>query len=101
VGGFKHGDDNPLDCDLLVVDETSMVDVLLMQALLKAVPGKAAMLSVGDVDQLPSTSFNPTRCPWFASPIRQAAQRPPAGTRAQMPPPFASSSVLLSIVMIR
>jgi exodeoxyribonuclease V alpha subunit len=31
-GGFKRGDDNPLDCDLLVVDETSMVDVLLMQA---------------------------------------------------------------------
>jgi exodeoxyribonuclease V alpha subunit len=37
-GGFKRGDDNPLDCDLRVVDETSMVDVLLMQALLKAVP---------------------------------------------------------------
>jgi exodeoxyribonuclease V alpha subunit len=53
-GGFKRGDDNPLDCDLLVVDETSMVDVLLMQALLKAVPEKAAMLIVGDVDQLPS-----------------------------------------------
>jgi exodeoxyribonuclease V alpha subunit len=53
-GGFKRGDDNPLDCDLLVVDETSMVDVLLVQALLKAVPGKAAMLIVGDVDQLPS-----------------------------------------------
>ena len=34
--GFKRGDDNPLDCDLLVVDETSMVDVLLMQALLPA-----------------------------------------------------------------
>jgi exodeoxyribonuclease V alpha subunit len=39
-GGFKRGDDNPLDCDLLVVDETSMVDVLLMQALLKAVPAR-------------------------------------------------------------
>src|SRR5882724_7795749 len=37
-GGFKRGDDNPLDCDLLVVDETSMVDVMLMQALMKAVP---------------------------------------------------------------
>jgi exodeoxyribonuclease V alpha subunit len=36
-GGFKRGDDNPLDCDLLVVDETSMVDVLLMQALMKAI----------------------------------------------------------------
>ena len=53
-GGFKRGDDNPLDCDLLVVDETSMVDVLLMQALMKAVPNKAALLLVGDIDQLPS-----------------------------------------------
>ena len=53
-GGFKRGDDNPLDCDLLVVDEASMVDVMLMQALLKAVPDKAALLIVGDIDQLPS-----------------------------------------------
>src|ERR1700678_289995 len=53
-GGFKRGDDNPLDCDLLVVDETSMVDVLLMQALMKAVPDAAALLIVGDIDQLPS-----------------------------------------------
>jgi exodeoxyribonuclease V alpha subunit len=53
-GGFKRGDDNPLDCDLLVVDETSMVDVMLMQALLRAVPDKAALLIVGDIDQLPS-----------------------------------------------
>jgi exodeoxyribonuclease V alpha subunit len=53
-GGFKRGDDNQLDCDLLVVDETSMVDVMLMQALLKAVPDSAAMLVVGDIDQLPS-----------------------------------------------
>jgi len=53
-GGFKRGDDNPLDCDLLVVDETSMVDVMLMQALMKAVPNRAALLLVGDIDQLPS-----------------------------------------------
>ena len=53
-GGFRRGDDNPLDCDLLVVDETSMVDVMLMQALLRAVPDKAALLIVGDIDQLPS-----------------------------------------------
>src|SRR4051794_20816014 len=52
-GGFKCRDDNPLDCDLLVVDETSMVDVMLMQAL-KAVPDNAAILIVGDIDQLPS-----------------------------------------------
>jgi exodeoxyribonuclease V alpha subunit len=54
TGGFKRGDDNPLDCDLLVVDETSMVDVMLMQALMKAVPDGAALLIVGDIDQLPS-----------------------------------------------
>ena len=54
AGGFKRNSDNPLDCDLLVIDETSMVDVLLMQALLKAVPDNAALLVVGDIDQLPS-----------------------------------------------
>ena len=53
-GGFKRGEDNPLDCDLLVIDETSMVDVMLMQALLRAVPDKTALLIVGDIDQLPS-----------------------------------------------
>jgi exodeoxyribonuclease V alpha subunit len=53
-GGFKRGDDNPLDCDFLVVDETSMVDVMLMQALMKATPRRAALLLVGDIDQLPS-----------------------------------------------
>jgi exodeoxyribonuclease V alpha subunit len=54
TGGFKRGDDNPLDCDLLVIDEASMVDVMLMQALMKAVPPNAALLIVGDIDQLPS-----------------------------------------------
>jgi exodeoxyribonuclease V alpha subunit len=57
AGGFKRGDDNPLDCDLLVVDETSMVDVMLMQALMKAVPDRAALLIVGDIDQLPSVGL--------------------------------------------
>jgi exodeoxyribonuclease V alpha subunit len=52
--GFKRNEDNPLECDLLVVDESSMVDVLLMQSLLKAVPDRAALLIVGDIDQLPS-----------------------------------------------
>jgi exodeoxyribonuclease V alpha subunit len=53
-GGFKRNADNPFECDLLVVDETSMVDVMLMQALLRAVPDSAALLIVGDIDQLPS-----------------------------------------------
>ena len=54
TGGFKRGEEHPLECDLLVVDETSMVDVMLMQALLKAVPAAAVLLIVGDIDQLPS-----------------------------------------------
>jgi len=54
TGGFRRDSENPLDCDLLVIDETSMVDVLLMHALLKAMPHTAALLVVGDVDQLPS-----------------------------------------------
>ena len=52
--GFKRDADNPLECDLLVVDEASMVDVSLMQSLLKAVPDHSALLIVGDIDQLPS-----------------------------------------------
>jgi exodeoxyribonuclease V alpha subunit len=53
-GGFKRAEANPIDCGLLVVDETSMVDVPLMRALLRALPEGAALLLVGDVDQLPS-----------------------------------------------
>ena len=53
-GGFRKDEADPLDADLLVVDEVSMVDVLLMNQLLKAVPSRAAVLLVGDVDQLPS-----------------------------------------------
>ena len=53
-GGFKHNEESPLECDLLVIDETSMVDVMLMQAVLKAIPDNAALLVVGDIDQLPS-----------------------------------------------
>ncbi len=54
VGGFKRGEAHPLDCSLLVVDECSMVDVPLMRSLLQALPDRAALLLVGDVDQLPS-----------------------------------------------
>lgn len=51
---FLRNEDRPLDCDLLVVDECSMLDVLLGNSLLKAVPDHAAVIFVGDVDQLPS-----------------------------------------------
>ncbi len=53
-GGFKRNEDNPLDADLVVIDEASMVDTILMNNLLKAVPVTATLLLVGDVDQLPS-----------------------------------------------
>ena len=51
---FKRNADNPLSTDLLVVDECSMVDIVLMNQLLRAVPDSASVLLVGDVDQLPS-----------------------------------------------
>ncbi len=54
LGGFRRDRDNRLDCDLLVVDEASMVDVVLMNQLLRAVPDRACVVLVGDVDQLPS-----------------------------------------------
>ncbi len=54
LGGFKRDGNNPLDLDLLVVDEASMVDVVLMNRLLQAVPKRACLVLVGDVDQLPS-----------------------------------------------
>ena len=54
TGTFRRNEEDCLDCDLLVVDETSMVDVQLMRALLRALPESAALLLVGDVDQLPS-----------------------------------------------
>jgi exodeoxyribonuclease V alpha subunit len=52
-GGFRRGPQNPIEADLVVIDETSMVDVPLMHALLRAVPDRAAVILVGDVDQLP------------------------------------------------
>ena len=54
TGAFRRDEGNPLDCELLVMDEASMVDVLLMRSLLRAVPERAGLLIVGDVDQLPS-----------------------------------------------
>src|SRR5487761_1801620 len=53
-GSFGRGPENRLDCDLLVVDEASMIDAPLMYALVRAIPERAALLVVGDVDQLPS-----------------------------------------------
>src|SRR5450631_2336009 len=54
TGRFTRNESNPLTCGLLVVDETSMVDVLLMHSLLRAIPIRSGLVLVGDVDQLPS-----------------------------------------------
>jgi exodeoxyribonuclease V alpha subunit len=53
-GNFKRSAEFPIECNLLVIDETSMVDVPLMASLMRAVPDNAAVIVVGDVDQLPS-----------------------------------------------
>src|SRR5690606_887465 len=53
-GDPKFDQDNPLDADLVVVDECSMVDLILANKLVKAIPRGAHLLLVGDVDQLPS-----------------------------------------------
>lgn len=52
--GFNRNPMRPLECDLLVVDEASMIDVPLMRALVLALPEEAGLVLVGDVDQLPS-----------------------------------------------
>ena len=56
-GAFARTEDDPLNGDLLVVDETSMVDLPLADALLRAVPDGMRLLFVGDADQLPSVGF--------------------------------------------
>jgi exodeoxyribonuclease V alpha subunit len=53
-GDFKKDQDDPLEADVVIIDETSMVDTLLMYHLLKAIPSHAHLILVGDVDQLPS-----------------------------------------------
>lgn len=53
-GGFERDFENPLEIDAIVVDEISMVDVFLMNSLLRAVPVSASIVLVGDTDQLPS-----------------------------------------------
>ncbi len=53
-GGFKRNEENPLEADLVIIDESSMVDILLMNHLLKAVSSTTTLMLVGDIDQLPS-----------------------------------------------
>lgn len=53
-GGFDYDEDNPLEMDMVIVDEASMIDMALFYNLLKAIPPEAHLMLVGDVDQLPS-----------------------------------------------
>jgi exodeoxyribonuclease V alpha subunit len=54
TGGFVHKADNPLECDVLIVDESSMIDIVLASQLADALALHAAFIVVGDADQLPS-----------------------------------------------
>lgn len=54
AGGFKRNRQNPIACELLIIDEASMIDTQLMNHLLKAVPSDARVILIGDIDQLPS-----------------------------------------------
>ena len=53
-GGFTHNEDNPLKGNVIIIDESSMIDLLLMYSLLKAIPDHMRVILVGDIDQLPS-----------------------------------------------
>lgn len=52
--GYQKNEDNPLEGDVLIVDECSMIDIILMNSLLKAIPSGMRLILVGDIDQLPS-----------------------------------------------
>lgn len=52
--GFNRNENNPLDCNVVIIDEFSMVDIVLFYHLLKAIPDSASLIFIGDVDQLPS-----------------------------------------------
>lgn len=54
AGKFKKGLDNPFECDLIIIDEASMIDTSLMYSVLKAIPSHARAIFVGDINQLPS-----------------------------------------------
>lgn len=53
-GAFEHNEDDPLNCDLVIIDEASMIDLSLMYHLVRAIPGGAVVVLVGDIYQLPS-----------------------------------------------
>ena len=72
MDGYKRNDENPLEGDVLIVDECSMIDIMLFYNLMKAIPETMRLILVGDIDQLPSvvpetccaTSSTPGRFRW-------------------------------------
>lgn len=60
MDGYKRNDENPLDGDALIIDECSMIDIILMNNLMKAVPLGMRLILVGDIDQLPSVGAGNT-----------------------------------------
>ncbi|HEU5161585.1 MAG TPA: AAA family ATPase, partial [Thermoanaerobaculia bacterium] len=85
-GEFQRNELSPLACDLVIVDEASMIDVPLLDALVRAVPQHAALLFVGDADQLPSVGPGQTlsdliACGVFAVSELREIHRQAAGSR--------------------
>jgi exodeoxyribonuclease V alpha subunit len=74
VDGFKHNEGNPLEVDFLIVDEASMLDILLTNNLLKALQPSTHLLLVGDVDQLPSVGAGDVLRDIIASDIAPVAR---------------------------
>nr|NGX34848.1 ATP-dependent RecD-like DNA helicase [Candidatus Anoxychlamydiales bacterium] len=65
--GFKRDENSPLKCDLVIVDEASMIDTLLLYHFLKAIPSNAKVIFIGDIDQLPSVGAGNTLKDMIAS----------------------------------
>jgi exodeoxyribonuclease V alpha subunit len=81
---FQRNEQNPLEADLVILDETSMMDLLLTNNLLKAVPAGAHLLLVGDVDQLPSVGAGNVLKDVIAA-IEGQTDGPPSTTPTAMP----------------
>jgi exodeoxyribonuclease V alpha subunit len=110
AGGFRFGPESPLDCDVLIVDEASMLDIVLANSLLRATRPETRVILIGDVDQLPSVGpGNVLRdliasgivpVAWLTQVFRQAAasrivtnaHRVNRGQMPELPPPKDETS---------
>ena len=101
--GFKKNKENPLTCDVLIVDEASMIDTILMYSLLKALPDYTCCIFIGDSYQLPSVGpgnvLKEFSSPALSTPLLQAESAISGGTQGlglpQPPFGFSSSSMCL------